>query len=198
MFFELNFAPSRGLSLKSVKPRCRLDVRNFSLAHRVVEVWNSLDDKVIACDSLNGFKNRLDKFMHGRGFYISLYELSSLVNYYTRLDYSTLHYTILNCTIHVLSCPVIFRTVWSCQMWPVMSSHLLMGPISNIILLKLLMIMNISAKKVTWITLLDLSADLIILFCERHWLPVEHRISFKIVVMIYKCVHSVTADYLAD
>jgi len=29
---------------------------------------NSLDDNVIACDSLNGFKNRLNKFLHGRGF----------------------------------------------------------------------------------------------------------------------------------
>jgi hypothetical protein len=33
---------------------------------------------------------------------------------------------------------------------------------------------------------------------ERHWLPVEHRITFKIAVMTYKCVHGMTADYLAD
>jgi len=36
------------------------------------------------------------------------------------------------------------------------------------------------------------------MLCERHWLPVEHRITFKIVVMTYKWVHSVTPDYLAD
>jgi len=36
--------------------------------HRVVDVWDSSDDNVIACDSLKGFKNRLDKFLHGRGF----------------------------------------------------------------------------------------------------------------------------------
>jgi len=33
---------------------------------------------------------------------------------------------------------------------------------------------------------------------ERHWLPVEQRISFKMTVMTYKCVHGTTADYLAD
>jgi len=50
MFFELNTAPTRGHSLKLVKPRCRLDVRKYSFAHLVVDVWNSLDENVIACD----------------------------------------------------------------------------------------------------------------------------------------------------
>jgi hypothetical protein len=67
-FFELNNLPTRGHSLKLVKPRCRLDVRKFSFAHRVVEVWNSLDELTVACDSTNSFKNRLDKFLYGRGF----------------------------------------------------------------------------------------------------------------------------------
>jgi hypothetical protein len=60
MFFELNTAPTRGHSLKLVKPRCRLDVRKFSFAHRVIDIWNSLDEnKTKACDSLISFKNRL-------------------------------------------------------------------------------------------------------------------------------------------
>jgi len=33
---------------------------------------------------------------------------------------------------------------------------------------------------------------------ERHWLLVEQRITFKMAVMTYKCVHGTTADYLAD
>jgi len=33
---------------------------------------------------------------------------------------------------------------------------------------------------------------------ERHWLPVEQRITYKMAVMTYKCVHGTTADYLAD
>jgi len=68
MFFELNTAPTRGHSVKLIKPRCHLDVRIYSFAHWVVDVWNSLDENVITCDSLNGFENRLDKFLHGRGF----------------------------------------------------------------------------------------------------------------------------------
>jgi len=67
-FFEFDTAPIRGHSLKLVKPRCRLDVRKYSFAHRVVDVWNSLDENVIAIDSLNGFKNRLDNCLNGRGF----------------------------------------------------------------------------------------------------------------------------------
>jgi len=42
MFFEFNTAPTRGHSLKLVKPRCHLEVRKYSFAHRVVDVWNSL------------------------------------------------------------------------------------------------------------------------------------------------------------
>ncbi len=33
---------------------------------------------------------------------------------------------------------------------------------------------------------------------ERHWLPVQQRIIFKTAVIMYKCVHCMTADYLAD
>jgi len=68
IFFELSQAHTRGDSLKLVKPRYRLDIRKFSFAHRVIDVWNSLDESIIVCDSINGFKNRIDKFMHGRGF----------------------------------------------------------------------------------------------------------------------------------
>ena len=55
-FFELITAPTRGHSLKLVKPRCRLDVRKFSFEHRLVEKRNSLDDRTIAFDSMNSFK----------------------------------------------------------------------------------------------------------------------------------------------
>ena len=48
--------------------RCHLDIRKFSFAHRVVDMWNSLDDDIIACNSINGFKNKIDKFLNGRGF----------------------------------------------------------------------------------------------------------------------------------
>ena len=33
---------------------------------------------------------------------------------------------------------------------------------------------------------------------DRHWLPVEQRIQFKIAVTVYKCMRGLTADYLSD
>jgi len=78
LFFELNNAPTRGHSLKLVKPRRRLDVRKYSFAHRVVDVWNSLDENVIACDSFNGLKIYSTNVCMVKGSY----ELLSLINYY--------------------------------------------------------------------------------------------------------------------
>ena len=33
---------------------------------------------------------------------------------------------------------------------------------------------------------------------DKHWLPVEQRIHFKIAVTVYKCLHGLSADYLSD
>jgi ribonucleases P/MRP protein subunit RPP40 len=38
IFCELSQANTRGHSLKLLKPRCRLDIRKFSLAHRVIDI----------------------------------------------------------------------------------------------------------------------------------------------------------------
>jgi len=36
IYFELSQAHTRGHSLKLIKPRCRLDIRKFSFANRVM------------------------------------------------------------------------------------------------------------------------------------------------------------------
>jgi len=41
IFFELSQAHTRGHSSKLIKPKFRLDIRQFSFAHRVIDVWNS-------------------------------------------------------------------------------------------------------------------------------------------------------------
>jgi len=64
IIFELSQAHTRGYSLKLIKPICRLDTRKLSFEHRVNDVWKSLDK----CDSINGFKNRIHKCLHGQGF----------------------------------------------------------------------------------------------------------------------------------
>jgi ribonuclease P/MRP protein subunit RPP40 len=67
-FFQLTNAPTRGHSLKLVKHGCNLDVRKFCFSHRVVNTWNSLSEDIVACDSINSFKTKLDKFLACRGF----------------------------------------------------------------------------------------------------------------------------------
>jgi len=33
---------------------------------------------------------------------------------------------------------------------------------------------------------------------DLHWLPVRQRITFKLAMMVYKCLHSLAPSYLAD
>src|SRR6266516_3714529 len=57
-----NFDTStRGISLKLMHVRSRLDQRKFSFCPRVVGYWNSLPDFVVKASSINMFKNSLDK-----------------------------------------------------------------------------------------------------------------------------------------
>ena len=53
---------TRGHNLKLVNSRCHCDLRKYSFAVRVVNIWNSLPDTVISANNVNTFKNRLDKF----------------------------------------------------------------------------------------------------------------------------------------
>jgi hypothetical protein len=48
-YFELSTASLRGLKL--IKPRCSFDIRKFSFALRVVDIWNSSDEESVACET---------------------------------------------------------------------------------------------------------------------------------------------------
>ena len=53
----------RGHSLKLYKERCnKLQRKNF-LTNRVVYSWNSLHNETVTAESINNFKNRLDREM---------------------------------------------------------------------------------------------------------------------------------------
>ena len=68
-FFKISASDrTRGHSLKLIKNLCHLDLRKFAFSRRVINLWNALPQDVIACDTINSFKNNLDKFMNGRGF----------------------------------------------------------------------------------------------------------------------------------
>ena len=53
---------TRRHSLKLVNNRYHYDLRKFSFAPRIVNVWNSLPEIVILADTTDTFKRRLDKF----------------------------------------------------------------------------------------------------------------------------------------
>ena len=38
------------------------DLRKFNFTNRVIPIWNSLSNHVVSADTVNCFKNRLDKF----------------------------------------------------------------------------------------------------------------------------------------
>ena len=42
--------------------RSRYDIRKYTFSVRTVNLWNSLSEEVVAAESVNSFKNRLDKF----------------------------------------------------------------------------------------------------------------------------------------
>jgi len=52
---------ARGHTAKLVKHRSRLAVRRHFFSERVVNRWNSLDQRVIDSTSMNAFKNSLDR-----------------------------------------------------------------------------------------------------------------------------------------
>ena len=60
---------TRGNSFKLKVERCKYDVRKFSFCNRVVRAWNYLPDSVVTSNSINVFKNQLDKFFIKELFY---------------------------------------------------------------------------------------------------------------------------------
>ena len=56
-----NCTYTRGNTLKLATVRPNLDIRKYSFSVRIVSIWNTLPDSVIASDTINKFKNALDK-----------------------------------------------------------------------------------------------------------------------------------------
>ena len=57
---------TRGHNLKLVSRRHHYNLRKYSFTARIVNTWNSLPESVIAAETTNCFKNRLDKFWNNQ------------------------------------------------------------------------------------------------------------------------------------
>ena len=62
-FFQLaDGNRTRGHSFKIIKVRSKLQIRINFFSQRVVNKWNELPQYVVEAESVNAFKNRLDRY----------------------------------------------------------------------------------------------------------------------------------------
>ena len=64
LFNIMDQARTRGYSLRLTKHRCGLDMRKNFFTSRVVNVWNSLTEKIVFAPSVNAFENGIDKLWY--------------------------------------------------------------------------------------------------------------------------------------
>jgi ribonucleases P/MRP protein subunit RPP40 len=62
-FFDLSSGSLRGHSLKLFKSRFVTNCGKFLFSNRVVDEWNLLTEDIVSCDTVNGFKNKLDRYL---------------------------------------------------------------------------------------------------------------------------------------
>jgi len=52
---------TRSNRYRLLQKHCHYDLRKLNFSNRVIPVWNSLPDYVVRAETVNTFKNRLDK-----------------------------------------------------------------------------------------------------------------------------------------
>lgn len=67
-FFTFSDSNTRGHDLKLYKDRFCSNIGKFSFCNRSVDLWNLLPNNIVACNSVNSFKNNLDRYLYDKGF----------------------------------------------------------------------------------------------------------------------------------
>ena len=63
------YSATRGNGFKLYKGQVKYDLRKYFFTNRIVDVWNSLPENVVSADSVNSFKNRLDRYWIDQSVY---------------------------------------------------------------------------------------------------------------------------------
>ena len=58
----------RGHEVALVKDQCRLDIRKYSFSQRNINEWNRLPADCVGANSVNLFKNKIDKNLRWAGY----------------------------------------------------------------------------------------------------------------------------------
>jgi ribonuclease P/MRP protein subunit RPP40 len=64
-FFTMHTGCTRGHELKLFKPSCHPDCRNYAFSNRIINMWNGLPSNIIACNTVYGFKHKIDVYLYG-------------------------------------------------------------------------------------------------------------------------------------
>ena len=64
---KFDIGTTRGHSKKLKKERCLKDVKKYSFPHRVIDMWNGLEEEIVSAISVNKFKAELDKLSRRDG-----------------------------------------------------------------------------------------------------------------------------------
>ena len=72
-YFSFNTNATRGHSMKLNKNHSRIDCRKYFFCNRVIDIWNSLDERVVCMTSIHNFKLAIENinfrvFCRGRAF----------------------------------------------------------------------------------------------------------------------------------
>jgi len=67
---------TRGNRYKRIQHHCHYDLRKFNFTNRVIPTWNSLSDHVVSAETVNTFKNQLDRFSSNQDVIIIIQHIS--------------------------------------------------------------------------------------------------------------------------